>query len=221
MSKFESFKSFKSIKELNDDMESDLKMDIENPSKDSIEVSDIPQAAKPVNIKSSSSPIISKTLNDTDSKISETLNERIGDEYSAYYFYRNAANWCKNVNYKKASSFFEKEAASELEHSLGIQDYMTKWNLYPSIPQVPTTHEFSSLVDIINKAYELEYNLLQKYSEDQKMLGPLHPATFNFIQKYVNIQNEEVLEYSDFLNALLLIDTNNRLDVLYFEHKYF
>jgi ferritin len=53
------------------------------------------------------------------------------------------------------------------------------------------------------------------------MLGPLHPATFNFIQKYVDIQNDEVSEYSDFLNALVLIDTNNKLDVLYFEQTYF
>jgi len=25
------------------------------------------------------------------------LNERLGDEYTAHYFYRNAANWCKNM----------------------------------------------------------------------------------------------------------------------------
>lgn len=153
--------------------------------------------------------------------VSKVLNERIGDEYTAYFFYRNAANWCKNVNYKKAAAFFESEAAGELEHSKGLQDYLTQWNLYPNIPAAPTSHNFNSLVDIINQAYELEYNLLQKYSDDQKALVNLHPATFNFIMKYVDIQNGEVEEYSDLLNALQLVDIDNRLDVLYFENTYF
>lgn len=158
---------------------------------------------------------------DLPNEVVDILNERLGDEYTAYYFYRNAANWCKNVNYKKAASFFNSEAEGELGHAQGIQDYITQWNLIPEIPQVPTSHKFISLVDIINKAYEIEYNLLQKYSSNQKELDALHPATFNFIQKYVDIQNGEVEEYSDFLNALQLVDSNNKFEVLYFENTYF
>lgn len=153
--------------------------------------------------------------------VEDLLNTRIGDEYTAYYFYRNAANWCKNANYKKAAAFFESEASGELEHSKGIQDYLTQWNLIPRIPEAPTFLEFKSLVDIINKAYTLEYGLLEKYSGDQKMLSQIHPATFNFIQKYVDIQNGEVEEYSDLLNALCLVDISNKLDILIFEEKYF
>ena len=43
------------------------------------------------------------------------LNERIGDEYKAYFFYRNAANWCKDANYNKAAEFFNGEAANEFK----------------------------------------------------------------------------------------------------------
>jgi len=154
-------------------------------------------------------------------EIESLLNTRLGDEYTAYYFYRNAANWCKNANYKKATAFFEAELAGELEHAEGIQNYLTQWNLIPRIPGAPTFFQFESLVDIINKAYELEYGLLEKYSKDQKMLDAFHPATFNFIQKYVDIQNEEVSEYSDLLNALCLVDINNKLDILIFEERYF
>lgn len=162
--------------------------------------------------------VIPRTL---PSEVEDLLNTRLGDEYTAYYFYRNAANWCKNANYKKAAAFFESELSAELEHSKGIQDYLTQWNLIPRIPSVPTFLEFTSLPDIINKAYGIEYRLLEKYSSDQKMLADVHPATFNFIQKYVDIQNGEVEEYSDFLNALCLIDINNKLDVLIFEERYF
>jgi len=154
-------------------------------------------------------------------EIESMLNERLGNEYTAYFFYRNAANWCKGVNYKHAAAFFDGEAAAELVHAQGIQDYLTQWNLIPQIPGVPTVIPFSSLQDIIIKAYSLEYDLLQKYSGDQQELLSMHPATFNFIQTYVNYQNDEVSEYSDLLNALELIDVNNRLDVLYFENQYF
>lgn len=154
-------------------------------------------------------------------EVIEVLTERIGDEYTAYYFYRNAANWCKDKNYKKAAAFFESEASGELGHSMGIQDYLTQWNTVPTVPQVQTTRQFESLVDIINQAYELEYNLLLKYSKDQQSFLNLHPATFNFVQKYVDIQNGEVSEYSDFLNALNLIDHTDKYQVLYFEQTYF
>lgn len=96
------------------------------------------------------------------------FNERIGDEYTAHYFYRNAANWCRNANYKKATAFFDGEANSELEHAQGLQDYLTQWNLIPSIPSAPSNQSFTSLIDIINKAYNLEYGLFMKYSKDQQ-----------------------------------------------------
>jgi ferritin len=162
-----------------------------------------------------------KTLNDFSDAIATSLNERIGDEYAAHYFYRNAANWCKNANYKNATAYFEGEASSELDHAKGLQDYLTQWNLLPAIPAAPTQHSFKNLADVINKAYEIEYDLMVKYSENQKEFLAAHPATFNFIQKYVDIQNEAVAEYSDLLNALNLVDINNRLDVLYFENNYF
>jgi ferritin len=169
-------------------------------------------------METNTTPITPKTLA---SDITTMLNTRLGDEYAAYYFYRNAANYCKNVNYKKAAAFFDGEATAELGHAQGIQDYLTQWNLIPAIPQVPTIVKFSGLIDIINQAYELEYNLLTKYSDDQKSLADKDPATFNFIQKYVDIQNGEVSEYSDYLNAAVLVDTTNKFEVLYFEQTYF
>jgi ferritin len=153
--------------------------------------------------------------------IEKMINDRIGDEYTAHYFYRNAANWCKNMNYKKAASFFEAEASSELEHAKGLQDYLTQWNLLPVIPQAPTTKTFNSLVEIVGLAYEMEYGLFGKYSEGQKSSLNVHPATFNFIQGYVNIQNDAVAEYSDLLNAIMLVNHENKFEVLYFEQTYF
>jgi bacterioferritin (cytochrome b1) len=84
-----------------------------------------------------------------DSTVSKLL-ERLQDEYTAYYFYKNAANWCANESYLKAAAFFEKEANNELEHANGIQKYMTDWNVYPTLPSIKPALTFTNLIDIIN-----------------------------------------------------------------------
>ena len=154
-------------------------------------------------------------------EIVKALESRLKDEYTAHLIYRNAANWCKNANYKKAAAFFEAEAMDELEHAKSLQDYMTQWNILPQIPVCEVPNKITSLVQAINEAYVFEYNLLVSYSELQNDFDKTHPASFNFIQGFVNIQNESVAVFSDLLNALNLIDVNNRLDVLMFEDKYF
>ena len=50
------------------------------------------------------------------------------------------------MNYKKAAEFFKNEAADELTHAEGIEEYMVDFNIIPEIPQAPTSHSFDSLV---------------------------------------------------------------------------
>ena len=104
-----------------------------------------------------------------DSTVSKLL-ERLQDEYTAYYFYKNAANWCANESYLKAAAFFEKEANNELKHANGIQKYMTNWNVYPTLPSIKPALTFTNLIDIINKAYSLEYALWIAYNADSHAL---------------------------------------------------
>ena len=63
--------------------------------------------------------------------------------------------------------------------------------------------------------------ILQSYSQIQMEVDGMHPATFNFIQEFVDIQNPSVGVFSDLLNALLLVDYNNKLDLLMFKDKHF
>lgn len=81
--------------------------------------------------------------NKLNEKAVSLLTDRIKDEYTAHYFYRAAANWCFNVNYKKAAAFFDAESSSELEHAKGLQKYMDDWNVMPQIPSAPTEHNFN------------------------------------------------------------------------------
>lgn len=155
------------------------------------------------------------------SEIEEILNSRLVDEYQAYYFYLNASNWCNGKGYTKAGSFFDQESNHELEHAKKLQGYLVDWNLEPKLPKVETQFKFNSLVEIINGAYKLEYELLQKYSNDSRNCLIKDINTFNFLQQFLTIQNDSVKEFSDLLNVLMLIDHTDKYQLLYFENNYF
>ena len=159
-----------------------------------------------------------KTLADSSVK---RLTSRLGDEYTAHYFYRNATNWCQGIGYLKAAKFFEQEAANELEHAEGLQKYLVDWNVMPLLPSIKPNVSFVDLVDVINKAYVLEYSLFESYTADSKELFTSDLNTFDFLTKYRTGQTESVIEYSDLLNAAMLVDTNNKFELLYFEQTYF
>jgi ferritin len=154
-------------------------------------------------------------------EVIKMLIERIGDEYTAHYFYRNAANWCKEKAYFRAAAFFDGEASNELEHAKLVQDYLVDWNALPIIPPVKMFPQFCNLIDIVNKAYELEYNLYLKYNENSPAVFPTDLATFDFLQELRIGQRKSVAEYSDLLNAAQLVNVSNNFEVLYFEQTYF
>lgn len=156
-----------------------------------------------------------------DTKVSALLMERLGDEYLAHYFYRAAADWCQNAAYFKAAAFFQKESENELAHAKILRDYLDGWNVMPQIPEREHVHNFSNLVDIINKAYTIELNLFDMYMANSREIFTMDIATFDFLQELREGQTESVAEYSDLLNALLLINPSNKFEVLYFENQYF
>ena len=159
-----------------------------------------------------------KTLSsDTISK----LTDRLKDEYTAHYFYRNAHNWCAGEGYLKAAAFFAEEAESELGHAKLLQKYLVDWNVYPSLPSIKPNITFEHLFDIVNKAYTIEYALYEAYNKDSQDLFSSDIATFDFLTELRKIQNDSVIEYSDLLNAAMLVNVENNFEVLYFEQTYF
>jgi ferritin len=169
-------------------------------------------------IAEQSSIILPKTLSED---IITSLNDALAEEYTAHYFYRAASNWCNGVAYTKAGAFFASEAAAELEHAEKLQKYLVDWNCIPKLPSVKFSGDFKSLVDVINKAYTIEYQLGNKYMTWASQMLPKHLMTFNFLQGFVDLQNEAIAEFSDKLNAAQLVDVNSKLDLLHFEERYF
>jgi ferritin len=116
---------------------------------------------------------------------------------------------------------FAQEAENELEHAKGLQKYLVDWNVMPLLPSIKPNITFTDLIDIINKAYALEYALFEAYMRDSKELFASDLNTFDFLTGYRTGQNDSVIEYSDLLNAAMLIDPTNKFEVLYFEQTYF
>jgi ferritin len=156
-----------------------------------------------------------------DSKTVKILTDRIKDEYIAHYYYRAAANWCQDMNYKKAAEFFTAEAIDELTHAQGIQEYMTGFNIIPEIPQAPTKHSFDNLVDIVYGAYKIELALMKEYNKNSQDLFSTDITTYDFLKAYREFQKDAVVEYNDLINAIDLIDKTDKFQVLYFEQTYF
>ena len=154
-------------------------------------------------------------------KTVKLLTERIKDEYTAHYFYRAAANWCNDVNYKKAAAFFENESVDELTHAKKLEDYMTGFNIVPQIPSANPKHTFTGLIEIINEAYTMELNLMKAYNQDSHSVFADDITTFDFLHKLRKIQKDAVVEYNDLINASNLINKNDKFQVLYFEQTYF
>jgi len=164
------------------------------------------------------SPISPYTL---PTEVIQRLTERIGSEYKAHYFYREATDFCKDAGYFKAAEFFEKESMDELSHAKMVRDYLVDWNITPTVPKQETAFGFTGLVDIVNKAYQIEYELFKAYMADSHAIFPMCLATFDFLKQLRDLQTKSVAEYSDLLNAAKLINPQDKLSVLIYEKEYF
>ena len=155
-------------------------------------------------------------------EIVELLMPRLSDEFKAYYFYRAASNWCKGIGFMKAGAFFHNESDDELEHAKKIEDFLVDWNVNPDLPMIakPQT-TFKSLMEVIEKAYELEFNLYEAYEETSvKILKTGDICAFDFLQPLRTIQTKSVAEYSDMLNILDGVSCN-KFEMLQLEETLF
>ncbi len=165
--------------------------------------------------------VSNKKLYKLSPSVIKMLEERLKDEYYAHYLYRAAANWCQEMNYKKAAAFFAEDAMTELVHAEMLQKYITDFNLIPEIPHAKTDFKFDNLIDIIYQAYDFELGLMKSYNENSHKVFQEDLTTFDFLQQFRDIQKASVVEFSDLINGSELVDRNDKFQVLYFEQTYF
>lgn len=181
-------------------------------------VNQISEATEGVN---NLSKVPNKKLHKLSPAVIKMLEDRLKDEYFAHFLYRAAANWCQEMNYKKAAAFFAADALTELQHAEVLQKYIADFNMVPEIPAANTSFKFDNLIDIIYQAYDFELGLMKSYNEVSHKVFQNDLTTFDFLQQFRDIQKESVVEFSDLINASELVDRTDKFQVLYFEQTYF
>jgi ferritin len=157
------------------------------------------------------------------SEIVNLLLPRLKDEFTAAYFYRAASNWCNNVGFFKAGTFFAKESEDEFGHAKEIENFLVNWNVTPELPTIAKpTLTFSNLSDVISQAYEMEYALYEAYEETSvKIFKTEDLCVFDFLQGYRTKQTKAVAEYSDMINILEGINLGSKFEMLMLEENLF
>lgn len=155
-------------------------------------------------------------------EIVDLLLPRLKDEFNAYYLYRAASNWCKNVGFFKAAEFFAAESTDELAHAKMLENYLVDWNVTPELPTIGEPKlEFTSLIEVIESAYKIEYVLYEEYEDTSaKTLKLGDVCTFNFLAQFNDIQRKSVAEYSDKINMLEGV-SGSKFELLLLEKKLF
>lgn len=157
-----------------------------------------------------------------DKEIIEELIPRLNDEFTAFYAYRNIANWCRGEGFERAAKFFQKESDSELEHAKKIEDYIVDWNMFPDFDNIKPPKDINSLINCIEMGYELEYSLYEAYEDTSAKIFKMGEiCTFDFLKFFRDTQIASVIEYSDMLNKLKGVDVEDKYKMLSLEKTIF
>lgn len=143
-----------------------------------------------------------KTL---DNSCKTSIEGFINDEMYAENFYVACASWCRNKGFDNAAKFFDEESKSEKKHAKRLISFLNGWNIAPALKSVKEPDQsFSSLKELLETAYDLEYTLLDKYKKASVKAMSEDLVVFDLYTEFRIIQNESVVEYSDLLNKLKL-----------------
>lgn len=143
------------------------------------------------------------------------LDESVKDELSASHAYRNIAAQMQRAGLFGAQAFFEKEAASELEHYTELRNFMNDMGDIAPTPMLEAANKsIVSLQDAIMEAYDMEKYLFERYSERAAdCMKDNDMACLSLMQKFVDKQVHSVGEYGDLIARLY----KNPTDVFEFD----
>ena len=136
------------------------------------------------------------------SKVEGKLNELVADELHAMYTYVAMANWCQDNGYLKAYDFFLDESKDEKGHSEMLQKYILDMGCMPELNDIDEpTSDYSSLVEAIYAAFDMETELGKKYSKYASDCSSEDFMTVTKLQEFIKIQTESIGFYGDICAA--------------------
>lgn len=160
-------------------------------------------------------------MRNLDKALVALLQSVLIEEYTAFYFYRNAANYCSNVGFDKAAAYFQKESEDELVHAKKLETYLTDWNIMPVLNQIDMPESISGLKNAIKKAYDMELSLYDLYNEISQKAVAVNAELFTFLDFFRIQQQTSVAEYTTLINKLELINSDDKFQIYVFEKEEF
>lgn len=156
------------------------------------------------------------------STILSLLNERLKDEYYAFYLYRYLGNCLQNMGYKLAAKHFHEESEEELCHAKKIEQFIISWNEEPTLFAIKLDCDCEGIPDAVEHAYKTEYELYEKYEETSvNVMDKGDVCVFDFLQYFRDIQVKSVSYYADLINMLEGVNSKDKVSILLMEQKLF
>lgn len=134
------------------------------------------------------------------------LNEAVGRELYAVNMYKYFATCTQKQGLFGAQAYFLRESDEEQKHWKMIADFMNDMGDEAEMPAIPAIDvEADSLMDLLNKAFEVESDLGDFYGEFCESTKDFYLKPF--LLKMIDIQRKAIGEYGDLIARLSLIGT--------------
>jgi ferritin len=134
-------------------------------------------------------------------KMSELLQMQIEGELESSHIYQGMANWCSYHNYYHAHKYLQEHVDEERGHMLKVSQYLADRNCFPSTPAISdATVNYSSLIEIVMKAFEREKYVTKSYQEVAN--AAMKEGDFMTFQLASEFLKEQVEEEANFINLI-------------------
>lgn len=141
------------------------------------------------------------------SKIAEELNKQMNREVESSYIYLAMSAYCNAANLAGCASWFEKQAAEELEHAMKFYHYLVDQGAKVRFLQVP---EPRNSYDSITEVFEAALTHEEQVTAWIENLANLSVAekdmtTYSFLGWFLNEQVEEVATATSIVEKLKMV----------------
>lgn len=145
------------------------------------------------------------------------LNEAVGRELYAVNLYKYFATCTQKQGLFGAQAYFLRESDEEQKHWKMIADFMNDMGDEAEMPAIPAINvKADSLMDLFNKAYEVESELGDFYTDFCESTKDRYIK--QFLLSLIEIQRKSVGEYGDLIARLSLIG-DEKSGILTFDNE--
>jgi ferritin len=153
-------------------------------------------------------------------EIAALLMAILQQEDNANYFYQAARVWARSTGYPGAEQKFKCYAKKHKHNAKCLQNVFADWDgKIDWLGVKPRSTYFLELPDTVTDAAKVEADLMKAYDDSSRQIMELSLGIFDEVNKLRKCATDNALEFDEFVEKLKLIDTKDKLSILYFDRK--